>query len=90
MLAASAKAFCLLRGGGMKIFVWHRVKNCTTNYHTEGGVVVIAGTEERAREVAGRADCVIAEAEKPDYVADLLHGESDGEKLFLMPDAGCC
>ena len=36
----------------MKVFVWERADHVTDNWHTEGGLVVFAETEERARELA--------------------------------------
>jgi hypothetical protein len=68
----------------MKVFVWKRVDDCGSDmYHSEGGVVVFADSEERARELA---PC-IAPREKPDEVRDVVSG---GELVFIMRDAGCC
>ena len=33
----------------MKIFIWEIVGQCSGNYHSEGGVNVLAENEERAR-----------------------------------------
>lgn len=72
----------------MKVFVWQRVEKCSSNYHEEGGVVVFAENEERAREIANAQEgCFIQPKEKPDDVRDVTNGE---EKVFIMPDAGCC
>ncbi len=72
----------------MKVFVWERIEQATNNYHTEGGVVVFADTEERAREMANlRNGCSIAPSEKPDDVRDVAGGN---EAVWIMPDAGCC
>jgi len=71
----------------MKVFVWTRVEKCSDNYHSEGGVVVFANDEERARAIANAVDgCKITPDEKPDDVR-----ETDGdEAIYIMPDAGCC
>lgn len=79
----------------MKVFVWQRIKQCTSSYHPEGGVVVFAETEERARQLVGeyvepyddKPRCVIGPDEKPDEVREVIGGD---EKIFIMPDAGCC
>jgi len=73
----------------VKVFVWERIKHASGNYHSEGGVVVFAETEERARELASKSgwDCEIAADELPDEVREVVGGE---EKVFIMPDAGCC
>ena len=72
----------------MKIFIWKRVGQCSYNYHTEGGVTVIAETEERARELANELEyCDILPEEIPDLVANV---DYMNEKVFIFPDAGCC
>jgi len=72
----------------MKVFVWERIEKCSDSYHPEGGVVVFAETEERARLIAKeKTDCEISINEKPDDIREVLGGE---EKVYIMPDAGCC
>ena len=72
----------------MKVFVWRQIDKCSNNYHAEGGVVVFAESEARAREIANARDgCAIRDNETPDEVRDVLGG---GEAVFIMPDAGCC
>ncbi|MCP5005232.1 MAG: hypothetical protein GY941_15050 [Planctomycetes bacterium] len=78
----------------MRVFVWQRVKHCSDNYHREGGVVVFASTEPRARELANAIPgCSIEETEKPDDVRSLnffASDESREETVYIMPDAGIC
>ncbi len=38
----------------MKVFVWADVSRCSYSYHSGGGVVVFAETEQRAREYRQR------------------------------------
>ena len=72
----------------MNVFIWERVEKCSGNYHSEGGVVVFAKSEKRARELANEIpDCKINDDEKPDDVRQLVSGL---EKVFIFPDAGCC
>lgn len=72
----------------MKVFVWAYVDKCSDSYHTEGGVVVFADTEERAREIANAIEgCSIRSDEMPDEVRDVSGGN---ELVLIMPDAGCC
>jgi len=74
----------------MKVFVWERVQHASSSYHSEGGVVVFAETEERARELANAQTgwgTEISADELPDEVREVVGGE---EKVFIMPDAGCC
>jgi hypothetical protein len=71
----------------MKVFIWCDVDKMSDSYHSNGGVVVFAETEERAREIANVDGCSIKPEEKPDEVRDVTGGE---EKVFYMPNAGCC
>ena len=72
----------------MKVFVWPDVGQCTDRYHSGGGVVVFAETEQRAREIANATPgCAIQESETPEEVRDVAGG---GERVFIMPNAGCC
>ena len=72
----------------MKVFVWEQADHVTDNWHPEGGLVVFAETEERARELANaESGCELRPDEAPDEVRDVAGGE---EKVFVMPDAGCC
>ena len=75
-------------GERMKVFIWESVEKCSDRYHSEGGVVVFAATEYRARELANsQKGCCIQEDENPDYVRPVEEGD---ERVFIMPDAGCC
>ena len=73
----------------MKIFIWEEIDTCTSSYHSEGGVVVIAETEARARELANAVHgCAISECELPNATHELV--DNCEEKVFIMPNAGCC
>lgn len=72
----------------MKVFVWAYVGQCSCRYHSGGGVVVFAETEQRAREIANAHEgCAIQENEAPDDVRYVAGGD---ERVFIMRDAGCC
>lgn len=72
----------------MKVFIWHYIDQCSDSYHPASGVVVFAESEERAREIANeRVGCSIRPDENPDEARD-CGGET--ERVFIMPDAGCC
>lgn len=72
----------------MKVFVWERIEQATHSYHSGGGVVVFADTEQRARELANaESGCLIDATEIPDEVRDVEGGK---EAVYIMPDAGCC
>lgn len=69
----------------MKVFIWTRVEEATQNYHSEGGVVVFADTEVRARALASAERACIAEDEHPE-----VRDASGPEAVYIFPDAGCC
>ena len=72
----------------MKVFVWERIKQVSDNYHAAGGLVVFAETEARARELANSTEgCNLMPDELPDDIRDVTGGD---ERVFIMPDAGCC
>jgi L-lactate utilization protein LutB len=72
----------------MKVFIWKWVEECSENYHSDGGVVVFAKDERRAREIANNIKgCNIKDGEKVDVVKSIEECE---EQVFIFPDAGCC
>ncbi len=72
----------------MKVFVWESIDQCTNREHSEGGIVVFAGTEDRARKLANRRRMTKIELdEEPDAIRECADGP---EQVFYMPDAGCC
>lgn len=71
----------------MTVFIWERIQHCSDHYHEEGGVVVFAKDEARAIELATLEGCEFKVYEKPDYAVQI---ESEEEKVFIFPDAGCC
>ena len=72
----------------MNVYVWKRVKQCTENWHPEGGVMAVADTEARARELALAEGCKISVDETPTRVIGCDFSEV--EYVCLFPDAGCC
>ena len=67
----------------MKVVMWQRIRQATDSYHSEGGVVVFAETEERARALANeQPGCQIGNAEMPDQVRIV---EGGAEMVFIMP-----
>jgi hypothetical protein len=62
--------------GNVKVFVWDDLSECSSNYHSGGGVVVFAESEDRARELANsQPGCQIRSEEKPKDVRDVASGE---------------
>lgn len=83
----------------MSIYIWERVNMMSDNYHSEGGVVVVAKSLERAREIAREHFNPEEEHETlTDYDTTVFNTEP--QKVFRVtskeeyycdfPDAGCC
>lgn len=73
----------------MNIYVWKCIDHATGNYHSGGGLVVIAANEERARALANAYEDVrLKPEEQPDMVLALA--DSAAESVTVFPDAGCC
>lgn len=71
----------------MNVYVWERIDRLTTNWHSEGGLIVFAETEERARELAADKVMELKATEMPSEVRAVYGGD---EAVYLFPDAGCC
>lgn len=79
----------------MNIYIWDTVSDATTRYHDGGGIVVIAATLERARELlSGERVPAKCEAftQEPDLTLPLaaIDGAATEEHVFVFPNAGCC
>ena len=71
----------------MKVFVWNYIGSLTDNYHSGGGLIVFAEDEARAKALAIAEGVSFDESETPDDVRVVDGGD---EKVYVMPDAGCC
>lgn len=70
----------------MNLYVWAYAENATEHWHAEAGVVVLAGSVERARDLLRgqvRDACDVFKAE-PKVIG------MDQEWVGVFPDAGCC
>jgi hypothetical protein len=70
----------------MKLFIFLSVKKLTEHYHSNGGLVVIAESEETARALAiSRGVKELDITEKPTVIR-----ECDGPAgCWIFPNAGC-
>lgn len=71
----------------MKVFVWDNVSHLTQECHSGGGLIVFAETLERARELAMAEGVIFDPLEHP---IDIRPVSCGGEKVYIMPDQGCC
>lgn len=88
-----------------KLFLWDRLDYVTTNWHSEGGLVVVAADEESAKrqiaaaqEKLGRSYTLDEGEPTPEMVSAedwksvrIFELVNDPEdSLIVFPDAGCC
>lgn len=73
----------------MKIFIWERVDNATDNYHSGGGVMVIAENIEHAMKLAEEEGVTFSSKYDSPYIEYELQGDNE-PNVIIFPDAGCC
>ena len=71
----------------MKIYIWKRLNNVSSNFHSDGGLVIIAESLEKAKELVSQ-DKYIVINEEPDIVLEIE--DSAVPEYIVFPDAGCC
>ena len=79
----------------MKAFIWKKLNNVSSSYHSGGGLMVIAKDLDRAREIAvfsmgyGEDKQVVKmDTEKdPDFT---FAAPKQKEQVVVFEDAGCC
>lgn len=72
-----------------KIFIFQRLNQVSYNYHSEGGLVIIADDKEDAiRLIADDKDIQITEKEWEKVC--IYETTSEEKRYWVMPDAGCC
>lgn len=73
----------------MKAYLWHEISKVSDNYHQNGSVLIEADSLERARELAviDGGDPMVGTEREPDLI---LESNSEVEKVWVFPNAGCC
>jgi hypothetical protein len=73
----------------MNVYIWEMADEVSGNYHSGGGLLVVATSEFRARELANSTGNIkLGEDEKVDVVIPSF--ETEEERVIVFPDAGCC
>lgn len=74
----------------MIMLVFESVKDLTRNFHSGGGLVVVAETRQHAMGLIREdPDIQLAQEEWDAALEYPLCGDSE-PRLFVFPDAGCC
>jgi hypothetical protein len=74
----------------MKIFVFNRINQCSCNYHTEGGVVIVADDIDAAKELIKSDEYISITKKEWANVEAFELATVVLPKYWVMPDAGCC
>ncbi len=71
----------------MKIFIWENIEKLTDNWHSNGGLVVIAENITRAKELAREKGVKFGKG----YTGAITHKiDAIKEKVYIFENAGCC
>lgn len=74
----------------MNIYIFEGVDHVSSNYHSNGGLVVIARDVDHVLELIATDDAIILTA---DDIARCKVYPLEGDhtaQIFVFPDAGCC
>lgn len=74
----------------MKIFIFEEIEQLTYNYHSGGGLVVVAQDQVHAKELVSADSNIVLD--KKDWSAAKIYdvrGKVEST-MYIFPDAGCC
>ncbi len=76
----------------MNLYIWPDATYLTDNYHSGGGVIAIAPTLERAREIITSAIYYDGKSNPSSVLTTdpIVITELTKEYCMIFPDAGCC
>jgi UDP-N-acetylmuramate-alanine ligase len=74
----------------MKLFVFQYIGQVSENYHSGGGLAIVANDEEHVKELVQKEEYI--EVSEKDWEQVVIYNISDNTeaKIFVFPDAGCC
>lgn len=74
----------------MNVYVFEYIDQVSDNYHSEGGLMVVAQSVERAQELIDAESNVEVTSEEWAEVIVIKAADTEQERLIVFPDAGCC
>lgn len=74
----------------MKLFIFEHLKQVSDNYHSEGGLAVIARDREHLEELILTDENIVIDEEEWDRVIIYDIDMEVGPRIFVFPNAGCC
>ena len=74
----------------MRLFLFKRIDQVSENYHSEGGLVIVANNLDHARAIImDMADIEPTDEEWAEVVTFDLAADY-APTVYVFPDAGCC
>jgi len=74
----------------MYVYIFEYIEELTDNWHSDGGLVVIAKSRKQAKElIASKPSMVVTDEEWDSCIVHKLVGNPKPQ-IFVFPDAGCC
>lgn len=81
----------LVSSSQMQIFIFESISQVSGNYHSGGGLVIIAENKEKAIELIATDKDIQPDEKEWEAVETYKLADTDIKpKYFVMPDAGCC
>lgn len=74
----------------MNIFIFENVSQLTNNYHSEGGLVIVAENIEQAVKMVFEDKYIELTKEELENVKVFKLAYNHEPQMFVFPDAGCC
>jgi len=74
----------------MNIYVFEDIEQVSSNWHTNGGLVIIADSIDHAKEVIVENIWIKPTAEEWDSVSSFALSKREEPRYWIMPNAGCC
>ena len=74
----------------MNVYVFDYIGRLTDRWHPEGGLVIVAQDEDRARELIEQDRETIVDDEEWREVVVYPTSDDAEERVYKFPDAGCC
>jgi hypothetical protein len=71
----------------MKTYIWKYLSKLTSNYHSGGGLLIIAESLDKAKELVSINEYIIIDKE-PDLIIECSIDTKP--EYIIFEDAGCC
>lgn len=74
----------------MQLFIFDRIAEVSCNYHSHGGLVILANDVAHAQSLISEDKCITVTPQEWETVEIYQITGNPEPKYWVMPDAGCC